>query len=184
MHASGFVLQDVCADSFVWLPQESRWTCQSMSTIVRTGDKIATAQLPPNAAPEVRVAAANSRPVEAVPAEDCWAMGIVAAELLMGGSPWDPAGLPSELVCHLLRTSFAVSLPCCHCFSFSFWPPGPLPHTHTLNQGCTFCEFSLTCTGLSDPHVGDESHQVAGWYPEMCSSATHAVYAGGHADAR
>lgn len=48
-----------------------------------------------------------------------------------------------------------------------------MPTAHIAYHRCTFCEFTPTIPDLIPIFFRDESQQIAGWYPEVCSPVVY-----------
>ena len=106
MHEAGYVHRDIKPANVMWLPRENRWTVIDFGCTARTGDSVALAFTLTYAAPEVvRAFVTQQRSVEASPAVDAWALGVMAFELLTGAPAFQPLTHGCESV---WRTSFCM----------------------------------------------------------------------------
>ena len=125
MHEAGYVHRDLKPANVMWLPRENRWTVIDFGCTARTGHRAALAFTLTYAAPEVvRAFVAQERHIEAAPAVDAWALGVMAFELLTRA----PAFQPLTHGCHAVRSPATTQS---HC-------PGPLPeaawHAHIVQR--------------------------------------------------
>ena len=83
--------RDVKPANVMWLPRENRWTVIDFGCTARRGERVALAFTLTYAAPEVvRVVVTKQPSVEASPAVDAWALGVMAFELLTGAPAFQP----------------------------------------------------------------------------------------------
>ena len=112
IHEAGYVHRDMKPANVMWLPRENRWTVIDFGCTARTGESIALAFTLTYAAPEVvRAFESQQRRMEASPAVDAWALGVMAFEPLTGG----PAFQPLTHGCDSVRRA-----PCMHVEPCSF----------------------------------------------------------------
>lgn len=87
MHAAGYVHRDIKPGNIMLLPRKNSWTVIDFGCTARTGEHAPLSFTVQYAPPEVIAAyRENARTIIATEGMDAWAMGVVAFELLTGGS--------------------------------------------------------------------------------------------------
>ena len=90
LHAHGYVHRDLKPSNVVWLQHSARWTLTSLPTAARTGEPAAAAFTLCYTAPEVvEELQSGAGTVTPQPAQDVWAVGVMAVELLTGSPAFD-----------------------------------------------------------------------------------------------
>ena len=85
MHEAGYVHRDLKPANVMWLPRQNRWTVIDFGCVARSGRQAPLSFTLAYAAPEVVEAfSVGMRHMEAQPALDAWALGVMAFELLTG----------------------------------------------------------------------------------------------------
>ena len=85
MHAAGYVHRDLKPTNIMWLPRQNRWTVIDFGCAVRIGGSTPVRVLLPYSSPEEVRAFEHGEPwLQATPALDAWAVGVMAFELLSG----------------------------------------------------------------------------------------------------
>jgi serine/threonine protein kinase len=106
MHAAGYVHRDIKPGNIMLLPRKNSWTVIDFGCTARTGEHASLSFTVQYAPPEVIDAyMAKQKTIVATEAMDAWAMGVVAFELLTGGSAFSMAGGHKQV-----RTSSACRL--------------------------------------------------------------------------
>lgn len=101
IHAAGYVHRDVKPAHILLLPHENRWTLIDFDRVAAIGTAARPAATLEYAPPEVFAAmSSGGRPIEAHPALDSWALGVVAYELLTGNKALDTTRDGPEAVRH------------------------------------------------------------------------------------
>ena len=85
MHEAGYVHRDLKPANVMWLPRQNCWTVIDFGCVARTGDQAPLNFTLTYAAPEVfRALVTGKADIQASPALDAWALGVMAFELLTG----------------------------------------------------------------------------------------------------
>ena len=97
--------RDLKPANVMWLPRQNRWTVIDFGCVAPVGDKAPLNFTMVYAAPEVIHAfLAGEKHIEASPALDAWALGVMAFELLTDAAAFDLLTDGAARVCSCLAT--------------------------------------------------------------------------------
>jgi serine/threonine protein kinase len=117
LHAAGYVHRDIKPAHIMWLPRKKRWTLIDFGCAARDGE---VAKVKPGltySAPEVvRARVRGASQVRVSKAEEAWAVGMVALEMVSGQPVFDPATPPEQVRSLKLRPhclTYTCACPAC-----------------------------------------------------------------------
>lgn len=105
MHDVGLVHRDLKRADILWLPRTHSWALIDFSCVASCSTRVEPVVTLPYSPPEVAQAFLDGVDVEVQASLDCWAMGVLAYELLTGRH-WSPADASTETV----RSEFVLAV--------------------------------------------------------------------------